>query len=156
MLELIRVASPGDKSNLFTNFQPESQSWVVSDLQSKWHLQKILLSRHGVLEDTTVLRATELWKHFAFQLRPELRLLSAELAQTLFWDWIEPQQLPWARSPRAVQVVLRQMQLWMTMFADPQAPEIMAEWFQQEPEAYTRWGHWYELCAKSLAALKHT
>ncbi len=151
MLELIRVATPAEKAALFSTFDSRTQSWIVSDLQSKWHLQKTLLARDGVLEDATVMRATELWKHFAFQLRPDLRLLSSELAQTLFWDWIEPKKLPWARSPRAVQVVLRQMQQWMTMFADPQAPEIMAEWFAGEQDAYTRWGHWFELCLELWA-----
>jgi RecB family exonuclease len=148
MLNVIRGTSPEHKAELFRGFDPKVQSWVVSDLQSKWQLQKVLLEQHGVLEDGAVLRATELWKHFAFQLRPEMRLLSSELAQTLFWDWIEPMGLPWARSPRAVQVVLKQMQMWMTLFADPQAEDVMVQWFSEHQESFVRWGHWFELCSE--------
>src|SRR4051812_45939707 len=118
MLELIRCPQPERKRAQFSSFDPLDRTWVVSDLQSKWHLQKVLLEKHRVLEESAVMRATELWKLFAFQLEPDLRILSSELAQTLFWNWIEPMQLPWARSPQAVQVVLNQMQMWMSIFSD--------------------------------------
>jgi RecB family exonuclease len=148
VLEVVPCARPEAKRDLFAQFEPSSAAWVVSDLQSKWHLQKELLARFGVLEQSCVLRATELWKHFAFQLRPDLRLLSPELAQTLIWNWIEPLRLPWAKSPQAVPVILKQMQMWMSLLSDPRHQEVMPEWFAANPEAYVRWGHWFELCAQ--------
>jgi ATP-dependent helicase/nuclease subunit B len=148
VLEIISCSQPEEKRELFAGFDPAGQSWVVSDLQSKWHLQRDLLSTHGVLEEQAVKRATELWRHFAFQLVPEFRVLSNELAQTLFWNWIQPMNLPWARSPQAIPVLLNQMQMWMSIFADPQHEEIMAQWFADNQESYVRWGHWFELCAE--------
>lgn len=148
MLEVFRCARPEDKRALFADFDGEGAAWIVPDLQSKWHLQKELLKRRGVLEQSCVLRATELWRRFAFQLRPDIRWLSSELAQTLFWNWIEPMNLAWARSPRAVPVVLNQMQMWMSVLSDPRHEEVMAQWFRANPEAYVRWGHWFELCAE--------
>jgi ATP-dependent helicase/nuclease subunit B len=148
MHQLIGAKNSTDKLKLFSEFQPESGTWVVSDLQSKWHLQKQLLSQHGRLEERAVMRATELWRHLAFQLLPAVRILSHELAQTLFWDWIQPMKLPWARSPQSVSVLLNQMQMWMSVFSDPRHAEIMAQWFEANPESYVRWGHWFELCAE--------
>jgi hypothetical protein len=147
MLQLIRCAGLADKHALFREFSPRDQTWVVSDLQSKWHLQELLLKKETALEDLAVRRATELWKHFAFQLLPRSRVLSNELAQTVFWNWIQPMDLAWAQSPRAVGVVLNQMQMWMSIFADPNHPDLMSQWFGDNPESYTRWGHWFELCA---------
>src|SRR5436190_17726440 len=111
MLKIIRCERPEDKRALFSDFNPENHTWVVSDLQSKWHLQKLLLDKRGVLEDFSVLRATDLWKQLAFQLIPGAKVLSRELAQTLFWNWIQPLKLPWARSPQAIPVLLNQMQM---------------------------------------------
>ncbi len=148
MLEIISCRRPEDKAILFNNFDPRAATWVVSDLQSKWHLQRQLLNRHQVLEGTAILRATELWKHFAFQLQPEARLLSLELAQTLFWDWVRPLNLPWARSPQIIPILINQMQMWMSLFADPQYEDIMSQWFKDNAESYVRWGHWFELCAQ--------
>jgi ATP-dependent helicase/nuclease subunit B len=145
---LIRCSSSSDKRALFQDFDPQGHTWVVSDLQSKWHLQKTLLGRHGVLEESAVLRATEFWKKLAFQLIPDARILNNELAQTLFWNWIQPKNLPWARSPQAVSVVLKQMQMWMSIFADPNHEDIMAEWFAENPGAVVRWGHWFQLCSE--------
>ncbi len=151
MITILPCTQPEQKSDWIKQFRPTIDSWVVSDLQSKWHLQSTLLQQHRALEDRAVMRATELWKHLAFQLRPDLRIISVELAQSLFWSWIEPRQLQWARSPRSVQIVLEQMNQWMGIFADPQHREIMGEWFQANPEAYVRWGHWFELCAEIWA-----
>ncbi|MGZ3722718.1 MAG: PD-(D/E)XK nuclease family protein [Bdellovibrionales bacterium] len=147
MLQILSCSRPEDKRALFTDFDPQGHTWVVSDLQSKWHLQKVLLDKHKVLEEQAVKRATELWKHLAFQVIPDARILSNELAQTLFWNWIQPMNLPWARSPQAIPVLLNQMQMWMSIFADPQHEEIMAQWFDDNKESYVRWGHWFELCS---------
>lgn len=148
MLEILRCDRPEDKRELFGKLQPERESWIVSDLQSKWHLQKELLNRDGVLDQSAVLRATELWKKLSFRMFPEVHLLSSELAQTLFWNWIEPKGLPWARSPQVIPVVMSQMQMWMGVFADPNHEDIMSQWFQDNQESYVRWGHWFELCAE--------
>ncbi len=146
MLEILRCSSSDEKLALFNAVDPDLDTWIVSDLQSKWHLQRELIRRRGVLEQTAVLRATELWKRFAFQLFPRTHILSHELAQTLFWNWIEPLHLPWARSPQAVPVVLKQMQMWTSVFSNPHFEDLMGQWFQENPESYVRWGHWFELC----------
>ena len=147
MLKIRRCSSLQEKQERFALFNPAQETWVVSDLQSKAHLQKELLNQRGVLEQNSVLRATELWKALSFQLFPEIRLISHELAQTLFWNWIEPLNLTWARSPQAVPVLLKQMKLWMSLFSDPRYEEIMAQWFKDNEQAYVRFGHWFELCA---------
>lgn len=148
MLEIVVCPTPDEKRKWVSNLKPASESWVVSDLQSKWHIQKELLEKHNVLEKTSVVRALELWERLSFQLLPEMHLLSNELAQTLFWNWIEPRGLPWAKSPQAVPVVLNQMKMWMSIFSDPNYPELMSEWFTENKESYTRWGHWFQLCTE--------
>jgi len=147
VLEVVRRNSPEEKRLLFTEVDADRDTWIVSDLQSKWHLQKELIQKRGVLEQTAVLRATELWQRLAFQVAPQLHPLSNELAQTLFWNWIQEMNLPWARSPQAVPVVLNQMQMWMGIFSDPHFEDIMSQWFKDNQESYVRWGHWFELCS---------
>ncbi len=148
MLEVIRRSSPEEKRELFKEADPDHGTWIVSDLQSKWHLQKELIAKRGVLEQTAVLRATELWQRLCFQVAPQLHPLPVELAQTLFWDWIKDKNLPWARSPQAVSVVLTQMQMWMSIFSDPNHEDVMSEWFAENQESYVKWGHWFELCSE--------
>ncbi|MGE3683832.1 MAG: PD-(D/E)XK nuclease family protein [Bdellovibrionales bacterium] len=147
MLEVLRCPDPETKRRHFAEIDASRHTWVVSDLQSKWQLQSELLDRQGVLAQCAVMRATELWKRFAFQLHPEVRLLTPELAQTLFWNWIQPMNLSWARSPQAVPVVINQIRMWINVLADPQYEVIMAEWFQENEDCYVRWGHWFELAS---------
>ncbi len=148
MLEILRIDGPEDKRRLFAEADPVNGTWIVSDLQSKWHLQKEFIRARGVLEQTAVLRAQELWQRMCFQVAPQLQPLTMELAQTLFWDWIQEKDLPWARSPQAVSVVLNQMQMWMSIFSDPNYEDIMSQWFTDNQEAYVKWGHWFELSSE--------
>lgn len=145
MLKIHKCASPADKQLRREHLDPKTQAWIVSDLQSKWHLQEQLLQEKKVLEEQAVLRASEFWRKASVQILPSTRLLSAELAQSLFWNWVEPLQLPWMRTPSSLRVLLQQMRSWIGVFADPQGPEQMAAWFQENPESFVRWGQWFEL-----------
>jgi len=145
MIELVTCDRPDQKQEFWSTFNPQSQTWVVADLQSKLSLQKHILAKYGAFEEDAVLRATELWRKLAFQVRPELRILSPELAHSLIWSWIQPLKLSFARTPQAVPVVLNQMQMWMSLYARGENIEIMAGWFRDHPESYVRWGHWFEL-----------
>lgn len=148
MLKVRHCSRPEQKNDIFAEADPQTDSWIVSDLQSKWHVQRKWLDQVGCLEQNAVVRATELWRQFAFQLRPDLQLISQELAQTLIWNWLEPRQLPWARTPQSVAVVQKQMQMWVSVFAHPEYKTVMAEWFSSNPQAVARWGHWYVLCSE--------
>jgi RecB family exonuclease len=148
MLSVLRCSKPEQKQEIFAGATPQTDSWVVSDLQSKWHVQRRWLDQCGALEQTAVVRATELWRQLAFQLRPDLQIISQELAQTLIWNWLEPRKLPWARTPQSVTVVQKQMQMWVSVFAHPEYKTVMAEWFSSNEQAVARWGHWYVLCSE--------
>jgi RecB family exonuclease len=148
VLKVRHCSKPEQKVEIFAEADPQRDSWVVSDLQSKWHVQRRWLDQTGALEQIAVVRATELWRQFAFQLKPDLQLVSPELAQTLIWNWLEPRQLPWARTPQSVAVVQKQMQMWVSVFAHPEYKTVMAEWFAANPKAVERWGHWYVLCSE--------
>ena len=89
MLEVWPCKNASERREYFLKASSERDSWIVPDLQSKWHLQSRWLEARGVLEQSAVLRATELWRQIAFQVCPDVRYISQELAQTLIWNWLE-------------------------------------------------------------------
>ncbi len=148
MLEVIACDHPERKREHFSRMNPKEVTWVVSDLQSKWHLQREWLSKYGLLDQTSVLRASELWRKLALQIRPRIKWLSLELAQILIWKRIEEKNLPWLKSPASVRTVLKQMEMWVSVFANPDYKSVMSEWFTANSESFTRWGHWFLLCSE--------
>ena len=56
MLKIQFCARPEDKREIFAATDLRAGSWVVSDLQSKWHLQKQLLEKNSVLEERSILQ----------------------------------------------------------------------------------------------------
>jgi hypothetical protein len=65
MLHLHPVRSFSEKEELLRSFDPERQTWVVSDLRSKLDIQKYLLASRPILEEEAILRASELWRKAA-------------------------------------------------------------------------------------------
>ncbi|MGE4130869.1 MAG: PD-(D/E)XK nuclease family protein [Bdellovibrionales bacterium] len=148
MLKIQSYATPSERNALFLEGDPALQTWVVSDLQSKWQVQRDWLRAKGALESVSVLRATELWRSLIKQGYEDVQILSPELAQTLIWRWLEKKNLSWIKSPQSVNIVLGQVQTWMTCLTHPDPAPILAEWLRANPEAYQRWGGWLELVSE--------
>ena len=46
MLNIIYIQSPDQRHEILKNFDPEKQTWVVSDLKLKLEIQKIILTKN--------------------------------------------------------------------------------------------------------------
>lgn len=145
MLKTVPLKEFGDKQARIESWDPRNESWIVSDLQSKWELQKLAIDRIRAISDSAVLRTTDLWRRLAQIYLPDLEILSPELAVTLFGDWIHQRDLPWAKSAQSVQLVMQQIQRWLVMYSDPHHEAALKEWFAEHPESFAHWGHWYYL-----------
>ena len=84
MLQIIPIENRSQVNELFANYNPREQSWLVSDLRTKFELQQKILARDGQYIDESVLRASDLWKMLLKRLEPRLRLVSDPLPDLCF------------------------------------------------------------------------
>jgi ATP-dependent helicase/nuclease subunit B len=88
MLKIVQIQSPSQIEELFGSFDPQKQSWVVSDLRTKLEMQKVLIDRQGFFLESAVLRASDLWKLLLKRLAPEIRIVSKDFAKSLLRSFI--------------------------------------------------------------------
>ncbi len=154
MLNIINISSTIDRKNIFKDFNPESETWLVSDLKSKFEIQKILLNDRIVLPEACVFRASELWRKFLTQIRPDIRVTSSDLVRVTLQDFLNNTTFDWANTPGASKTLLNYLNQLLPIIIHPEGDEILAQWFKSNPDSLIRWGHWYELCKKAWAHLK--
>ncbi|MEO0337298.1 MAG: hypothetical protein AAF202_12955, partial [Pseudomonadota bacterium] len=106
MLQVTAIQNFEQKQKVLNAFDPETQTWLVGDLRSKFEIQKQLLAKHGFLAEDAVLRASELWTKWAFRLAPEFRVVSSDYMRGFLSQFLAEQDMPFAKSPGAPQTLM--------------------------------------------------
>jgi ATP-dependent helicase/nuclease subunit B len=148
MLILQSVGSPRDQKNLFAQFEPETHTWLVSDLRSKLDLNRSLLANRQFISGESVLRASELWKLLLSRTRPDLQFVSREFALALIGQKLPTFDEAWLNSPGAPQTAYDYISQLMPVLAHPEGESIMQEWLTLNVQSQVRWGRWFDLALK--------
>lgn len=147
MLKIQFVRNPLEVQQVFSEFNAESATWLVSDLKSKFELGQKCLNKNGFVRADSVMRASELWSALLLRLRPDLQAVSRDFIVTLIDEQLIEHPEAWARTPGAGKVAFDYLTLLMPLLTHPEGEEIIQEWFTTRPEVAQRWAHWYRLAA---------
>ncbi|WP_415063351.1 PD-(D/E)XK nuclease family protein [Bdellovibrio sp.] len=153
MLQVIPIESRSQISEIFANYNPRSQSWLVSDLRTKFELQQKILGREGQYVDESVLRASDLWKILLKRLDPGLRLVSDPFARSLLRAIMDENAEVLGVNSSAEDTVFSYIDQMVAVIFHPEGTSRLEEWFENHPEAMNRWKDWYlraRFCALKL------
>jgi ATP-dependent helicase/nuclease subunit B len=145
MLTLQPLTGPRESETVLESFDPLKATWLVSDLKSKFDLNRRLLTKSGFVPGDGVLRASELWRMLLVRVRPDLQVVSREFALTLIASEIEKLDLAWAKTPGAAQAAFQYLTQLMPILSHSEGPEMMIEWFEKNEASRERWGRWFDL-----------
>lgn len=148
MLQVVRIKHPNQKQEWLDRFQPETESWLVSDLRSKYEIQQKLLQSRPGYEDWTIYRASELWRLLLRRARPELQLIPRDFALSWLTDVLRRDRKSSQNKliqPQSAKTLLGVMDLFAPLFSHPTGAQILREFFEAEPVAAERFGVWATL-----------
>lgn len=143
MLKLRHLSSLEEKIEILRAFDPTKQTWVVPDLVSKQSLQQRLLVDRKFIADTACLRASDLWRKILFLTRPEVQVISKNLAKNLIQEWLSTSEFEWAKKSGSADMMMNYLSDLMPALNHPDGQGLMSDWFQQNQSAMVRWGLWY-------------
>ncbi len=153
MLKIITIASRSQIPEIFSRYNPREQSWLVSDLRTKFELQQRILERDGQYVDESVLRASDLWKILLKRLDPELRLVSDPFAKSLLRTIMDEHADVLGVNSSAEDTVFAYIDQMAAVIFHPEGTTRLNEWFEEHPESMNRWKDWYlraRFCAVKL------
>lgn len=154
-MQHIQIDSFQQKKDWLKRFQPESETWVVSDLQSKWEIQGKLLNQERVLEETTVLRANEFWTKLLFRVNTQWTMVSREMFDQWIWHWLKANPVPWLKVNESANLIHQHLEFFAPILVRPESVSLLEEWFEQHPESVIRWRHLFEICERLWSEMSH-
>lgn len=144
MLKCHIIANPELKAEVFESLFTSNRCWVVSDLESKFWMQRFLRNKvQSIVAADRVVRASELWQKIILQIDPQWQVLSPILAKLLIEKWMGESaqtQLSQKDSAKAFQTIGQILPL----LTHEQAKDALEEWFQEDPKSKERWNEWYQ------------
>lgn len=146
----MQIQSPSQIEELFASFNPQTQSWVVSDLRTKLEMQKVLIERQGYFLDSAVLRASDLWKLLLKRLAPELRIVSKDFARSLLRSFVDKNAGVFNINSTSEKSLFNYMTQLAPLALAADADEQISKWFLDHPEISLRWQSWYLIARSSL------
>jgi RecB family exonuclease len=154
MLKIFQIQSPSQIEELFATFNPQTQSWVVSDLRTKLEMQKLLIERQGYFLDSAVLRASDLWKLLLKRLAPELRIVSKDFARSLLRSFMDENAETFRTNFSINSTSEKSLFNYMTQLAPlalaADSDERISKWFADHPDISLRWQSWYLIARTAL------
>lgn len=153
MLKILRVPDRISLQELIRDFDPRNETWVVSDLRSKFEIQQRLLERDRGYLDTTVLRASDLWKTLLRRLLPQTRVVSRDFASSLVRSFLSQHRESLPVLGLSEKSVMALMDRFVGIVFHPEGPRVLEEWFEQNSEASDRWRARYQVAALTLRYL---
>lgn len=153
MLEFIPIENRSQIEELFAHYNPRTETWLVSDLRTKFELQEKILQRDGQYVDESVLRASDLWKVLLKRLEPRLRLVSNPFARSLLKSILDENEEILGVNSSAEETVFSYLDQMAPIIFHPDGSARLEEWFENHPEAKNRWREWYlraRFCAVKL------
>ncbi|OFZ18250.1 MAG: hypothetical protein A2Z20_03185 [Bdellovibrionales bacterium RBG_16_40_8] len=149
MLKLIENNSINEKSSVLNLLDPETDTWVVADLNSKNIIQTELLKKYSCLPEDTVLRVSELWQKIMRRTFSDLDVVSNQFISTILSEWLKRRDLPWARHPGAANILLQYVAIFLPILSNKDHELRMREWLSQNSSALLRWGNWFLLSCEA-------
>lgn len=150
MLKITQIESPAQIEELFSSFDPQKQSWVVSDLRTKLEMQKILIERQGYFLEHTILRASDLWKLLLKRLKPDIRIVSKDFARSLVRSFIAQHADAFGINVTSEKSIFSYMTQLAPLALAADSDERLARWFEEHVDVSLRWQNWYLIAKTAL------
>ena len=148
MLKVVSFSHSEQKLASLNSFEEKTETWLVSDLRSKFELQNSILARAEGYEDLSVYRASELWRLLLRRLRPEMRVAPREFLMSWLTHYLKKLSKGDADSllkPQSAKTFVAMMDLLAPVFLNSEGPAHLEEFFRAHPAAAERWQVWAQL-----------
>jgi ATP-dependent helicase/nuclease subunit B len=142
MLEFLKVKNPDQIKRLLKNFDPQKQTWIVSDLKSKKEIQNESIARLGYYTDDAILQVSDFWQIWLRRLEPTLQVVSSDFIRTLVQIFIDTYGESLEISENEFSTLDKSVQELAPLLLHPESDTLLKEWIDSQDED-KKWMKWY-------------
>lgn len=149
MLEFLRFQHPDQIKNLLKEFNPELQTWIVSDLKSKQEIQAECIVRFGFYTDDSVLRISDFWRVWIRRLKPTMAVVSSDFIKSLVHIFGSQYGASLDLSEGDHTTLEKYVQELAPIILHPESDSVLEEWLSTQ-ENPRKWQRWYKIARVCL------
>ncbi len=153
MLEIIKVQKRSDILQQFSQFNAKTQSWLVSDLRTKLEIQNRLIERDQFFVDTSILRATDLWRLLYRRQYPKKKIIERGWARIILSNFLRQNISDLKLNQASASTILEMIEFFLPLLSHPEGEERFRDWLENHLNIKDRWAEWYiltKLCFQYL------
>ena len=147
MLKLIKIKDPSLRWKLLSEFDPQTDCFIVSDIKTKLSVEADLLERHSLLPGSCVMRAYEFYKELFYPLDLSWNISSDFFVRELFSEFCEKYTEPWIKNLQNSKSFFAFFNIFLTVLFHQENYNLFVEWFSKKHKPVA-WRPWFELCQK--------
>lgn len=141
MLSWTFTHHPDDVADKLKSFNPQKETWIVSDLKSKQEIQKIAIHQQKYYSDESVLRISDFWKMWIRRFCPHLQIVSSDFIKELVKNYIEIYGEKLALEKQEASTLYKYMTDLAPLVLHEQSHQTLKEWIKsKKPEP--QWMKW--------------
>lgn len=149
MLEFTLVTHPDQIREKLSDFNPQTTTWVVSDLKSKQEIQEQCIAKYGYYSDDSILRVSDFWKMWMRRLAPGTQIVSSEFIRVLISQYIEQHGKDDNLDGHEAKTLYKYVSDLAPLLLHPSSHEILLDWVE-EKEVKPIWSKWIAIAQKCL------
>lgn len=132
-IEYINYSLLDEKKKLFSNFDTTTQTWLVSDLESKKLLIDKLLDRGTLIEQEAVLRMSEFWDLLAVREFSDFEVIDSKVCLGLVEDWLKQSSRSSFQKKLSSKDVVTQIEFFLPLIVDTSIRPAFEDWTNTQP-----------------------
>ena len=149
MLEFTQVKHPDDIRKALSEFNPQTTTWVVSDLKSKQEIQQQCIDKYGFYSDEAILRVSDFWKMWMRRLSPATQIVSSEFIRVLIGQFIELHGADHDIQSHEAKTLYKYVSDLAPLLLHPHSHEVLTDWVQEQ-ETKPQWSKWIDIAQQCL------
>lgn len=147
MIKLIKIKDPSLKWNLLSEFNPQTDCFIVSDIKTKLSIDTDLLEKYGLLPGSCVIRAYEFYKELFYTLNLNWNLTSDFFVRELFSEFCTKYEKPLIKNLQNSKSFFDFFNVFLVVLFHRENSKLFAEWFDEKKKSIA-WKFWFELSQK--------
>lgn len=156
MLKIVQLENRHDIQKVLDGFDPGKETWIVSDLKSKFEVQNYLLKKNGYYTDSQVLRISDFWSALFARVYPKIKIISSDFASLVLKNFLQKNSEAIAVNSNSYRAVMKYIDLLAPILLHPNGDEQINAWFLENEQAVINWKDWYlvsKVCVKYFLSL---
>jgi ATP-dependent helicase/nuclease subunit B len=143
MLQVWEIENRQSINDWLDKLDISKQTWLLSDLRTKFEIQDLYIQKRGFFLEESVLRISDLWKRVLLRSHPDYKVITQQAALLHLRSFLRMHGKAIDLPESSENTLLNWLSDLAPLYFQSDAEEKLREWFLQNPDQSQSWNDWW-------------